>query len=329
MSYIEDFEQTLGVENWKALLHGKTRLLEAIRVNPIVAIRITTFTRAACKFWRTQGYKFIDYLKVVTVAPDDAKASDEPNIVREIHNTPSTMEDPSNGCTRVGFRVAVFKSTQVSASFAFQKAADVLLAKPGHESEAIEQALCAMAQAKSLVRIRCLSSQFRVKDLDWLSIIEPSNPSNGPKDIETFEVSDLSTTVLTAEEARPLLIEREEDDPTLTALESGYGDTADDRGITPEEVRQRREKEAVEVRKILDDHLASIKDITTEQRAKLTDLVQRNIDIFATDQATSRMSKLAPITAELMKDSPPINQPARSMSFEKLQFLQGKIRDSR
>ena len=49
--------------------------------------------------------------------------------------------------------------------------------------------------------------------------------------------------------------------------------------------------------------------------------------VFALEQAQCRMSNLTPIKAYSVKDHPPIAQKARLMSFEKLEFLKGKISD--
>ena len=53
----------------------------------------------------------------------------------------------------------------------------------------------------------------------------------------------------------------------------------------------------------------------------------KNIRAFVLEQAQCKMSRLTPIRAHLQKDHPPIAQKARLMSFEKLEFLKGKISD--
>ena len=119
----------------------------------------------------------------------------------------------------------------------------------------------------------------------------------------------------------PLIIDTNPDEDELQALETGYADNAEP--LTEEQQVEIREK----VKKILSKELEKIEHLTSHQKDQLKEVVLANIDAFATEQSDCRMSSLTPIRATLKTGHPPISEKARSMSFEKLEFLRGKLED--
>ena len=67
--------------------------------------------------------------------------------------------------------------------------------------------------------------------------------------------------------------------------------------------------------------------LNKEEKDQLRQVLLEEKDAFALEHRFCKMSKLTPITAELVEGHPPIDSKARLIGPEKMEYLQGKIED--
>ena len=236
-----------------------------------------------------------------------------------------------------GRRFLIFKRKGVQSRFRFRSTPDVL--KGNDLDDQLVMALSSFTMSNDVYTVDMFLSRIRVTTDDWLEVVNvrphsrrkylPENTTVEIEDSASFwePLSTLKSLECAVEEVcifgvdqpKPLILEPESDDSELQQLEQGFCDE--------DNTSQQDGDEASVLIQLLDEKLAEIDSLDDARRAKLRKVYIDNIKAFAVTQSKCRMSKLTPIRVELVKDAPPINQPARLMSFQKLQWLKGKIAD--
>jgi len=247
-------------------------------------------------------------------------------------------------------RIWLFKRSDF-ASFKFQAGSDVIRADT--EQEANEQWFDFMKRfcksryvmevniEKRLVSINGYDYVELLSDkekMDLKSQLEADGTLSGDK-VEKVELVDICSlsrvmtsnlpeyydfepSVNPVEFSNPVTIDPSGGDEELQELESRdkFGESVNNR--TPEQI----EEDKREIRQALLESIDKL-DLNKAQKNAISRVLMTNEAAFALEQAQCRMSRLVPIKAYLKPNSPPISQKARTMSFEKLEFLKGKIED--